>query len=183
MTAGKSNARSYAAWPTAWGPMGAAAGDSGLCHVLLPHYQLDDLLAMLAWEHPGAARDGRPFERLIQLSQDYFNGRGADFAELICDLPPAASFGGKVLLACREISYGRTESYLWIAQRIGRPDAARAVAAALGKNPIPLVIPCHRVTYSDGRAGGFSAPGGVELKRRMLALEQAAAGPVIASDA
>ena len=176
MTAAKSKGRFYTAWPTAWGPMGAAAGDSGLCHVVLPHYQLDDLLALLAWEHPAAARDEGPFERLIQLSRDYFNRRKTDFAELLCDLPPAGSLRGKVLRACREIPYARTESYRRVAERIGRPDAARAVAAALAKNPVPLVIPCHRVTYSDGRAGGFSAPGGVRLKQRMLATEQEVCG-------
>ena len=83
-----------------------------------------------------------------------------------------ATLTGKVLAACRKIPYGQTRSYGSLAQEIDAPDAARAVAAALGKNPIPLVVPCHRVTYSDGRPGGFSAAGGVALKLRMLALEK-----------
>jgi methylated-DNA-[protein]-cysteine S-methyltransferase len=77
-----------------------------------------------------------------------------------------------VLAACRKIPYGQTRSYGAIAKEIDAPDAARAVASALGKNPIPLVVPCHRVVYSDGRAGGFSSPGGVDLKLRMLAIEK-----------
>ena len=161
----------YHAWPTAWGPVGAAAGEAGLCGVILPHYRPDELLELLAWEHPGSARDDGPFLTLIELTGDYFNGRGADFSAVECQMPSPRSFGGKVLRACREIAYGRTISYGALARSIGAPDAARAVATALGKNPIPLVIPFHRVTYSDGRPGGFSAPGGVELKQRMLSLE------------
>ena len=81
---------------------------------------------------------------------------------------------GLVLRACREIPYGKRRSYLSIAEQIGRPDAARAVATSLGKNAMPLAIPCHRVIYSDGRCGGFSAPGGVAIKQRMLDLENRA---------
>jgi methylated-DNA-[protein]-cysteine S-methyltransferase len=164
----------YGVWATAWGPMGAAGGAAGLRRVVLPHYMPDQLAELLAWEHPGAARDEKLFERLIQLTRDYFNGKAVDFGEVACDLPPAGSFAGMVLRACRTIPYGQTRSYSSLAEQIGRPDAARAVAAALGKNPIPLVVPCHRVTYADGRLGGFSAEGGVELKRRMLDLERRA---------
>jgi len=162
----------YDAWATSWGPVGAVAGPKGLCRVILPHYQLDELLDLLAWEHQGATRDPGPFERLTELTREYFAGRGADFGPVDCDLPSAGSFSGKVLRACREIPRGQTMSYSKLAWRIGREDAARAVATALSKNAVPLVIPCHRVTYSDGRPGGFSAAGGVELKQRMLALEQ-----------
>jgi methylated-DNA-[protein]-cysteine S-methyltransferase len=156
--------------------MGAVAGPSGLVRVVLPHYQTDELAQLLAWEHAGARRDAGPFEALVRLCQDYFSGRLADFARVPCDLPAEQSFAGMVLRACRQIAYGRTTTYGELAKQIGRPEAARAVAAALAKNPIPLVVPCHRVTYSDGGLGGFSAPGGVEVKRRMLALEARAGG-------
>ena len=161
----------YAVWATAWGPMGGVAGAAGLRRIVLPHYQRDQLDQLLAWEHPGTRRDEGPFADLIPLTRDYFNAKTVDFAGVACDLPTPGAFGGKVLRACREIPYGQTRSYLHIAELIGLPDAARAVATALGKNAIPLVIPCHRVIYSDGRAGGFSAEGGVALKQRMLALE------------
>jgi methylated-DNA-[protein]-cysteine S-methyltransferase len=97
-----------------------------------------------------------------------------DFSDVACELPGERTFGGLVLLACRRIPYDQTSSYGELARKIRRPDAARAVAGALGKNPLPLVVPCHRVTYADGSLGGFSAPGGVDVKRRMLALEAAA---------
>jgi len=141
--------------------------------VVLPHYMADDLRALLAFEHPGAGEAPERFERLVELSRDYFNRKPVGFDEIACDLP-AGKFSTAVLTACRAIPYGRTRSYRDLAAAIGNPDAARAVATALGRNPLPLVIPCHRVTYADGRPGGFSAPGGVELKQRMLALEKGA---------
>ena len=165
--------QSYAVWPTAWGPMGAVAGPGGMVRVVLPHYQVDDLRALLAFEHPDAVEDPAPFERLVALSQEYFNGREVSFDEVPCVLPPEKRFTGRVLRACRRIPYGQRRSYSWVAAAAGNPDAARAVAAALGRNPLPLVVPCHRVTYAGGGLGGFSAPGGVVLKQRMLALEGA----------
>jgi len=161
----------YAVWPTAWGPVGGVAGESGLRRLVLPHYQADELADLLAWEHQGAVRNTGPFERIIELSRAYFNGNAVEFDDVACEMPGEGTFGGKVLRACRALRYGQTVSYSELAKLIGRPEASRAVAAALGKNNIPLVIPCHRVTYAGGAIGGFSAPGGVDVKRRMLALE------------
>jgi len=161
----------YAVWPSAWGPIGGVAGDGGLRRLVLPHYQADQLADLLAWEHPGAVRDTGLFARIIELSRAYFNGQAVEFDDVACELPGEGAFGGKVLRACRALRYGQTVSYSELAKLIGQPEASRAVAAALGKNNIPLVIPCHRVMYADGALGGFSAPGGVEIKRRMLALE------------
>jgi len=162
----------YAVWATAWGPMGAAVGPAGLREIVLPHYQFDQIEELLLWHHSGSTRDEAHFEAFIRLSRDYFNGRRVDFDSLACDLPPEGTFKGKVLRACRSIAYGLTCNYGRLAEQIARPDSARAVATALAKNPLPLVVPCHRVIYADGRAGGFSAPGGVELKKRMLQLER-----------
>jgi len=161
----------YHVWPTAWGPMGAVAGTNGICRVVLPHYQVDALRDLLAWEHPRAVPDATPFEAFIAMTRDYFNGQAVDFRAVACDLPAGRTFAGAVWAGCREIAFGQRLSYLELAKRIGRPDAARAVAAALARNPTPLLVPCHRVTYSDGRVGGFSAAGGRQLKERLLALE------------
>jgi len=161
----------HAVWPTAWGPIGGVAGAGGLRRLVLPHYQADQLADLLAWEHPATVRDLGPFEHIIELTRAYFNARCVSFDDVACELPGEGTFGGKVLRACRTIRYGQTPSYGELARLIGQPDASRAVAGALGKNDIPLVIPCHRVTYAGGGLGGFSAPGGVEVKRRMLALE------------
>jgi methylated-DNA-[protein]-cysteine S-methyltransferase len=172
MTAKSNQPTFYAVWATAWGPMGGVWNEYGLARVVLPHYQPDELDQLLAWEHKGCVKDDRPFERLIQLSRDYFNARPADFSEIPCDWPKESTFAGMVLRACRKIPYGNTRSYSSLAEEINQPEAARAVATALGKNRIPLVIPCHRVTYAGGGLGGFSAAGGPDLKRRMLAMEK-----------
>jgi methylated-DNA-[protein]-cysteine S-methyltransferase len=168
----------YSVFPTAAGPMGAVAAGNELVRIILPHYQRDELLAILTFEYQGAAEDSQlpTLARLAELSQTYFNGQAVNFDDLPCKLPSPKSFAGLVLRACREIPYGQTVSYSHLARTIGREDAARAVAAALGKNTLPLVIPCHRVTYADGRLGGFSAEGGEALKRRMLGLEGATPG-------
>lgn len=163
--------RYYAVWATSWGPIGAVAGTDGLRRFVLPHYRVDDLRQLLAWEHPDTVQNDAPFEQLIELTREYFRGNTVDFAEIPCELPSSGSFSGQVYRASREIPYGQTLSYSELARKIARPDAARPVATAMSKNPIPLIVPCHRVIYADGRAGGFSAEGGIALKQRMLALE------------
>jgi methylated-DNA-[protein]-cysteine S-methyltransferase len=172
MSESKSQVLRYGIWPTAWGNMGAVAGPEGIVKITLPHYSPSDLEQVLRWENPGATRDDKPFEKLAELARAYFNKQSVDFAEVACVMHSPSTLTGKVLAACRKIPYGQTRSYGSLAKEIDAPDAARAVAAALGKNPVPLVVPCHRVTYSDGRPGGFSAAGGVALKLRMLALEK-----------
>jgi len=166
----------YAVWTTAWGPMGAVCGPEGVGRIVLPHYEFDQLEKLLRWEHPGARRDEAPLVALIDRTRRYFNAEVVDFDDIPCRMPGATTFAGRVHRAARTIAYGRTRSYSALADQIGRPEAARAVAAAMGRNPLPLIVPCHRVTYADGRAGGFSAPGGVEQKRRLLELERRAIG-------
>ncbi len=92
---------------------------------------------------------------------------------------PAVSLNGsqpfahKVLQACRRIAFGRTTTYSDLARQVGSPRAARAVGSVMAGNPIPLIIPCHRVLRTDGGLGGFSAPGGTAIKQKMLRHEQA----------
>ena len=80
-------------------------------------------------------------------------------------------FAAKVLTACRTIKFGQTTTYGQLAKMAGSPKAARAVAGVMAKNPLPLIIPCHRVLQANNKLGGFSAPGGIELKKSMLELE------------
>jgi O-6-methylguanine DNA methyltransferase len=88
------------------------------------------------------------------------------------DLSSGTDFQRRVWRALQKIPRGQTRSYGWVARKIGRPKAARAVGTACGANPVPIIIPCHRVIASDGSLGGFG--GGLPLKRRLLALEKAA---------
>jgi methylated-DNA-[protein]-cysteine S-methyltransferase len=152
--------------------MGGLRGPEGVFRLILPHYSPADLEQIIRWEHPGAQRDENAFADLAELTRAYFNGKKVDFTSIACDMPAPSTLSGKALAVCRRIPHGQTRSYGSIAEEIISPDSARAVAAALGKNSVPLLIPCHRVTYSGGRVGGFSAPGGVELKTRMLNLEK-----------
>lgn len=161
----------YGIWTTAWGPMAAVGDDLGIVRVVLPHYQANELSELIPWEHKGVKRCDEAFSELSRLTRDYFNGLTVSFDEITCNIPPEDTFDGMALRTCRKIGYGQKKSYSWIASSIDRPDASRAVASAMGRNRIPLIIPCHRVLYSDGRLGGFSAPGGTDMKKRMLELE------------
>ena len=120
---------------------------------------------------PGWIEGGKPLAEAIEQLEAYFAGALQRF-----DLRLAAQgtpFQLRVWAALREIPYGATISYGELARRIGRPGAARAVGAANGQNPIPIVVPCHRVIGSNGNLVGFG--GGLAVKRRLLALERTAA--------
>lgn len=104
----------------------------------------------------------------------YFDRQPVEFADGL-DVSSGTPFQQRVWQAARRIPWGQTRSYGWIAAEIGQPGAARAVGQALGRNPLPVIIPCHRVLASDGKLGGFS--GGLEVKRRLLALEGASPCP------
>ena len=113
-------------------------------------------------------RDDEPFTEAMRQLEEYFDGRRRSFD---LSLAPAGTlFQREVWDALREIPYGETRSYGSLAGTIGRPKAVRAVGAANGKNPIPIVIPCHRVIGADGSLTGFG--GGLDIKRRLLDLEQ-----------
>jgi len=137
--------------------------------------------ATLTWSEKGLSRlefgEGRAqgkekrhvgFERALGR---YFEGEVERF-DFPVDLSRLTEFEREVLEAARGIGYGEVRSYSWLARKVGRPKAARAVGRALAKNPLALVIPCHRVVRSDGSIGGFSMAGGVEAKRRLLDLEK-----------
>lgn len=99
----------------------------------------------------------------------YLRGESTDFAKIPLDLDHATPFERRVYEATKRIPFGKVATYGQIARAIGEPNASRAVGQALGKNPIAIVIPCHRVVASDGKLGGFSA--GLSYKRRLLRLE------------
>ncbi len=106
--------------------------------------------------------------------RQYFDGERTEFTFPV--RLEGSEFDVVVWNALREIPYGETRTYGDIARRIGRPTAARAVGAANGRNPVPIVVPCHRVVAAGGKLGGFG--GGLELKRRLLLLEGARSVPL-----
>ncbi|MBA7484315.1 Methylated-DNA--protein-cysteine methyltransferase [subsurface metagenome] len=113
------------------------------------------------------------FKTLQEQIAAYFEGNCVNFSR---DIPLAldgfSSFGISVLTTCRAIEFGQTITYGRLTKKSGRPNASRAVGSVLAKNPLPLLIPCHRVIRSDGKLGGFSAPGGVNLKKSLLLHEK-----------
>ncbi len=111
---------------------------------------------------------------LVERIRAHLSGELQDFRDVAVDLSAAAPFARQVLEAAREIPPGRTITYGELARSVGRPDAARAVGRIMGSNPIPLIIPCHRVVAGGGKSGGFSAPGGRMTKAELLAIERAA---------
>jgi O-6-methylguanine DNA methyltransferase len=113
--------------------------------------------------------DGREARREIE---SYLEGRTSTFA-IPVDLSTVTPFQRQVLEEARRVPRGQVATYGQIARRIGRPHAARAIGQALGSNPVPIVVPCHRVLASDGTLGGYSGRGGIRTKRRLLQLEGA----------
>jgi len=165
---------------TEWGWFGLAGTESALCRTCLPlaerktvkSHLLKDLLPM---NRDSSIKFDKTLFRTVQEQIiAYFEGTRINFGQ---DIPIVldgfSPFAVRVLTGCREVTFGRTINYGQLAKKIGRPGTARAVGSALAKNPLPLIIPCHRVIRSDGRIGGFSATGGTKLKNRMLKLESA----------
>ncbi len=123
------------------------------------------------------SRSGAPEEEIAELVADiqaYGRGERIEFDDVPLDLDGQPEFNRKVYDDILKLRWGETTTYGEIARRLGDVALSRAVGAALGANPVPLIVPCHRVLGSNGKAGGFSAPGGAGSKMKMLAMEKAA---------
>jgi methylated-DNA-[protein]-cysteine S-methyltransferase len=110
---------------------------------------------------------------LIVKLKLYAAGESVDFADTPLSLEHLTSFGAGVIAACRCIPWGGTSTYGELARECGSPGAARAVGSVMAKNRFPLIVPCHRVLAAGGDLGGYSAPDGLTMKRRLLAMEDA----------
>ncbi|MCL4425379.1 MAG: methylated-DNA--[protein]-cysteine S-methyltransferase [Firmicutes bacterium] len=161
-----------------WGEVSLAVTEDGLCCLSLPG---EGLTSFDTWVNKkfGQGREGLPEppavsllaalgERVIRQLEEYFAGRRREF-ELPLDLSAGTPFQQAVWDALQAIPYGQTLSYRELAIAVGRPGGPRAVGQALGANPVPIVVPCHRVIAADGSLGGFG--GGLPLKARLLRLE------------
>jgi methylated-DNA-[protein]-cysteine S-methyltransferase len=168
----------YCVFDTAIGPCGVAWSERGLTRVQLPESDRSATEKRLRANARLRASAARPNEtppaaigQVIAKIQYYMTGRSMDFAAAAIDLAGIGEFERKVYQAARAIPWGQTLSYGELARQIGSPGAARAVGRALARNPVPIVVPCHRVLAKGHRIGGFSAPGGIFAKERLLALE------------
>jgi methylated-DNA-[protein]-cysteine S-methyltransferase len=162
----------YAIFKTKWGYFGFLGTKYALCRTQLPGPKREKIKSLLLGNMPAAKFDKGFFRPLQEQIQSYFQGVYVDFRDVPIELEGISSFLSSVLTACRNVEFGRTITYTGLAEKIRRPAAARAVGGALAKNPLPLIIPCHRIIRGDGKIGGFSAPGGTKLKKRMLLHER-----------
>ena len=160
----------YVVFGTRWGEFGLLGGESGVFRSCLPACSRQAVEGYLLAGVEEAGYDEGLFVGVQEKVKAYFDGSYVDFGDVEVVLS-MSEFGRRVLGACRDVRYGQCVSYGGLAKMAGRERSARAVGGALGQNPVPLIIGCHRIVRSDGKIGGFSAEGGVELKQRMLELE------------
>ena len=163
----------YAVFNTKWGYFGLFGTKNGLLGTCLPNRDRGKIKSQIVENVNSIKYDISLFRQIQEKIIAYFDGFYVDFgSDIPIVLDGFSLFGQRVLTACRDVRFGETMSYSGLAERVGRAGATRAVGRILAKNPLPLIIPCHRVIRNDGKIGGFSAQGGVKLKKRMLELER-----------
>lgn len=162
-------------------PTIASARHDSPLGTLVSHWTAAGLYA-LRWDQPPTASTAPVTQpghsvsdatRLDELLQCFFTTGSADFSALLIDSAGWTSFGRRIYHCCRQIPAGETRTYKELARAAGNERASRAVGAAMARNRIPIVIPCHRVIATGGHLRGFSAPGGLKTKQWLLALESA----------
>ncbi|WPE22204.1 methylated-DNA--[protein]-cysteine S-methyltransferase [Shinella zoogloeoides] len=167
----------YHIFETASGPCGIAWTAAGVVRFQLPGEDAarTQRLLLRRLENAEAAEPAEPppaIARAIEAAQRYFAGEEADFTDVPLDLAGQSEFFRAIYDAARRVHWGETTTYGTIARDLGAgPEGAREVGQAMAKNPVALIIPCHRVLAAGNKVGGFSAPGGASSKVKMLALE------------
>ncbi|MGD2107942.1 MAG: methylated-DNA--[protein]-cysteine S-methyltransferase [Phycisphaerae bacterium] len=159
----------YAIIKTDWGPFGFVARKGRLVATFLSRGETT-IRRTIGERYPEATESRELLPGFQDEVKAYFAGQRRRFS-IGLELSEQTPFRQAVLDACRRIPYGKTATYADLARAAGRPGAARAVGSTMANNPLPLVVPCHRVVRADGSLGGFSSPNGVKEKRRLLALE------------
>jgi methylated-DNA-[protein]-cysteine S-methyltransferase len=167
-------AQYYLIFETAGGFCGIVWSKKGVTRFQLPTKAAESAERHLLRRATGA-EPGAPTPEIaaaVAAVKRYFEGERIDFSSVALDLDDQDAFSKQIYDAARRIGWGRTTTYGVLAKELGaEPQAARDVGQAMAKNPIALIIPCHRVLAAGGKIGGFSAPGGSTTKQRMLELE------------
>jgi methylated-DNA-[protein]-cysteine S-methyltransferase len=164
----------YFVFDTAAGFCAIAWSDAGITRFMLPSSTAEATERNLR-RRVADAQAGTPPAHVmaaVDAAKRYFDGEKVDFSDLVLDLGAQNDFFKQIYAAARRVDWGRTTTYGSLAKELGAgPEAARDVGQAMAKNPVPLIIPCHRVLAAGGKLGGFSAPGGSATKQRMLEIE------------
>jgi methylated-DNA-[protein]-cysteine S-methyltransferase len=167
----------YIIFDTGFGPAGLAWTDRGVLAVAFPEPDAAAARVCLLRKTPAAERAAPP-KAMKKIADDIvalFDGGKPDFQDVVLDDERVPDFDRSVLKLTRQISAGETKTYGDIAKALGDVSLSRRVGQALGRNPFPIIVPCHRVVGADGTMIGFSAAGGVEAKRGLLKIEGALA--------
>jgi len=160
----------YTVFSTPFGWITCFGSAKGLRKMTLPQLSPQQSMDLIGEEIDNAEHDPDFFNDVIQQVLAYFDGEEIAF-NVKLDFGDATPFQKAVWEAARTIPFGQTESYSGIARRINKPGAARAVGTALRNNPLPLIVPCHRIIGADGGLCGFA--GGFAMKEALLTLEKA----------
>jgi methylated-DNA-[protein]-cysteine S-methyltransferase len=165
----------FAVFETAIGRCAIAWSGEGIIGLALPERDDRSLRVRMQRRHPGMKEGPAPsrVRDAIADIQRLLVGEKRDLSAVVVDLTDIPEFDRRVYAEARTISPGDTVTYGDIAHRLGDGSLSRAVGQALGRNPIPVIVPCHRVLAAQGKMGGFSAPGGTSTKRRLLEIEGA----------
>jgi O-6-methylguanine DNA methyltransferase len=154
-----------------WGWLGLAGSERGLCGLTLPKPTEIEAIAAIGEDFPtGSLGEAPGLANVVDQLRRYFQGEPISF-DVRLDLPDRPPFWRRVWSIVAEIPYGEVRSYGAVARIAGAPAAARAVGGAMANNPVPIIIPCHRVVGHNGSLTGFG--GGLDMKRRLLELESA----------
>jgi len=171
----------YCLFDTAIGACGIAWSERGITRLQLPEAERTATEKRVRARSPGATPAEPPAAvgQAIAALQRYLNGERTDFSSVALDLARASPFDHKIYDAARAVPWGETASYGELAANAGVPGEAREAGQSLSRNPVAIIVPCHRVLKSDGKPGGFSAYGGVLTKERLLALENVELRPPV----
>jgi methylated-DNA-[protein]-cysteine S-methyltransferase len=184
MNAVMSDDLSFTLFQTAIGCCGTVWGARGVAGVQIAEKSEQTARGHVMRRYPGVREAPPPpdVQRAIVDIVALLNGEPKDFGYVTLDIDGIADFNRRVYDVARTIGPGATLSYGEIAARLGDRNLARDVAQALSQNPFPIIVPCHRVLAAGGKMGGFSAPGGVRTKLRLLSIEGAQHGPPMLFD-
>lgn len=165
---------------TALGWVAIVWNERGVTQFFLPERDRAAMQRRLAAKAAGSAPSPSPppaIAEIIDRVRLYCEGEAVEFCDVAVDLDGVDAFRLAIYAAARQLKFGEVTTYGELAARGGHPGLARETGQALGANPMPLIIPCHRIMAAGGKIGGFSAPGGSATKQKMLALEGVRVGP------